>query len=253
MTRPDERAEAARQARHYDALWRDRPVEVPEYVHRDPRRQLIGPISGRRLLDIGSGLGEWALHYVQCGAEVVACDLSEVAMRNLRDTATAQGLGDRLHVAVLDLHRLPFADATFDLMHGQFILHHLDLGRAAGELARVLKPGGVAVFCETWAANPLLMFARRHLVGRFGIPRWSVPGERPLGERDVARLIGAFGAGSTHHYEFHCFALIDGKLLGGRHLFGRLDALVYRLLPAARRYGYTVWLRLERRGPQAGG
>jgi len=43
------------------------------------------------------------------------------------------------------------------------ILHHLDLTVAARELRRVLRPGGVAVFCEPWGGNPLLNFARRRL------------------------------------------------------------------------------------------
>ena len=53
--------------------------------------------------------------------------------------------------------------AAYDVVMANAVLHHLDLGRAAAELRRVLAPGGVAVFCEPWGDNPLLAWARRRL------------------------------------------------------------------------------------------
>lgn len=234
------------QAEHFDAVWREASARIPDWVRRDRRGELLGPVAGKRVLDVGSGAGEWALYLAECGARVVATDVSGESMRQVRAAAATLGFADRLETVVLDAHRMPFADASFDLIHGQFILHHLDLARAGPELVRVLRPGGVAVFCETSASNPLLMFARRHLVGRFGIPRWSVPGEHPLRPEDVTGLNALFGSGSAHYFEFHCFEMVDSKLFRGHRVFAGLDPLIYRFLPAARHYGYTEWLRFER-------
>ena len=114
-------------------------------------------------------------------------------------------------------------------------------------LAHVLKPGGVGIFAENSVNNPLLMLARRNLVGRYGIPRWSVPGEHPLWRADVERLRIAFGAAEVFYFEFQFFELLDGKIFGGRRVTRWLDPILFRLLLPLRRYGYTQWLRLRRR------
>lgn len=41
---------------------------------------------------------------------------------------------------------------SFDVIVGRWILHHVDLGQAASELARLLAPGGRAVFLENSGA-----------------------------------------------------------------------------------------------------
>src|SRR5487761_2034161 len=176
------------QAHHFDALWKRDGWTMPEYIPKDRRHELLGSVAGLRILDIGSGVGEWAVHLAQIGAHVVATDVSTESMRQVRAGALRFGVSDRVETAVVDAHRLPFADHTFDVVHGQFILHHLDLARAGPELVRVLRPGGIGVFLENSAKNPLLMLARRELVGRFGIARWSVDGEYPLRRADVELL-----------------------------------------------------------------
>ncbi|MBO0700197.1 MAG: class I SAM-dependent methyltransferase, partial [Zavarzinella sp.] len=80
---------------------------------------------------------------------------------------------------------LPFPDRSFDAVWGCAILHHLDLQRAGAELRRVLRPGGVAVFCEPWGGNPLVEFARRYLP----YPgKHRTPDERPLRASDLEPL-----------------------------------------------------------------
>ena len=54
-------------------------------------------------------------------------------------------------------------DVNIDLAIGKAILHHLDPVVGAGELARVLAPGGRATFSEPLGTNPLVVFARAHL------------------------------------------------------------------------------------------
>ena len=48
---------------------------------------------------------------------------------------------------------MPFAGASFDPDWGNTVLQRLDLDVAARELHRVLRPGGIAVFCEPWGAS----------------------------------------------------------------------------------------------------
>src|SRR5262245_18779852 len=92
------------------------------------------------------------------GAAVTAFDLSPEYVAEARRRAAANGV--TVEAVQADAENLPFADASFDAVWGCAILHHLDLTRAGPELYRVVRPGGVSVFCEPWGENPLLNFAR---------------------------------------------------------------------------------------------
>jgi SAM-dependent methyltransferase len=55
-------------------------------------------------------------------------------------------LGDVATYRVADVQELPFADASFDLVIANHMLFHVpDRRQALGELARVLRPGGVVI------------------------------------------------------------------------------------------------------------
>ena len=85
--------------------------------------------------------------------------------------------------------KLDYPDAGFDLAFGACVLHHVDIPQAMRELSRVMKPGARAVFVENSARNPLLMFARRRMVGSMGIPRYGDDDEHPL--RSFPELVAA--------------------------------------------------------------
>lgn len=229
---------------HFDRLYPAEPWQIHQWMREDPRFRLLGPVAGRRILDFGCGKGEWAVLLAERGAQVVALDLSLQGLRRARSGAEAHGQAIRCVVG--DGHRLPFPDQSFDLIHGQFILHHLDVHQAGSELARVLKAGGRAVFLETSANNPVLMLARRVIPGRLGIPRLSTDSEYPLRHADVCRLAAILGHGGAHYFEFECFSIADRNLFGGYQVLGWLDPLIFRFLPPLRRYGYTQWLCFQR-------
>jgi ubiquinone/menaquinone biosynthesis C-methylase UbiE len=84
---------------------------------------------------------------------------------------------------------LPFADASFDRVWGNAILHHLDVHLAGDELFRILAPGGTAIFAEPWGENPLLNWARR----RLPYPgKERTPDEEPLRRKHVRILQTVF-------------------------------------------------------------
>ena len=60
-----------------------------------------------------------------------------------------RGLADRATVRQADMYRLPFADAAFDAVALQMVLHYAeDPAAALAEAARVLKPGGVLLVAD---------------------------------------------------------------------------------------------------------
>jgi SAM-dependent methyltransferase len=148
-----------------------------------PAMAKLGTVAGLDALDLGCGHAMASVVLARAGSRVTAVDLSAGYLAEGRRRAEANG------VAVTFVHadaaRLPFADRSFDRVWGNAILHHLDVADAGREVWRVLRPGGVAVFCEPWGENPLLELARRWL---------PYPGkdrtrdERPLRQGDLEAL-----------------------------------------------------------------
>jgi SAM-dependent methyltransferase len=99
------------------------------------------PIVPRRALDLGTGTGDGA--FALAGrfrdAEVVGVDLA-AAMVEEAARKTPPELASRVRFERADAARLPFADASFELVALGNMIPFFD------ELARVLAPGGWAVF-----------------------------------------------------------------------------------------------------------
>lgn len=104
----------------------------------------VGP--GTRLLDIGTGSGGTvAIPAAQRGASVVGSDFIDAWFDAARRRAAEADV--EVEWVVADAQQLPFDDASFDVVTSTF--GHMfapDQEAAAGELARVVKPGGTIGF-----------------------------------------------------------------------------------------------------------
>ncbi len=112
-------------------------------------RKALGHEPGHyaRALEIGSGTGYFTLNLLRAGviAEATCSDISPGMLAALQ--ANAARLGLAVDTQPADAERLPFADASFDLVLGHAVLHHIpDLRRAFAEFERVLAPGGTVLF-----------------------------------------------------------------------------------------------------------
>ncbi len=99
-------------------------------------------------LEIGAGTGYFTLNLMQAGVieRATATDISPGMLKAL--TANAKELRLKVKTVEAEAEQLPFDDASFDLVFGHAVLHHIpDLERAFGEFHRVLRRGGVLAFC----------------------------------------------------------------------------------------------------------
>lgn len=110
--------------------------------------------AGARVLDVAAGTGNASLPAAAAGAEVTASDLTPELLEAGRRRAEEAGL--QLEWVEADAERLPFADASFDVVLSSigvmFAPHHQ---AAADELVRVCAPGGTIALLS-WTPEGML-------------------------------------------------------------------------------------------------
>jgi SAM-dependent methyltransferase len=109
----------------------------------------LGP--GRLALELGCGTGLFLEQVARSGAAVTGLDLSAELLAQAR--ARCAGLP---HARLVrgNAEQTAFPAASFDVVYGSSVLHHLDTAAAAREVARLLRPGGRLVFTEPNLLNP---------------------------------------------------------------------------------------------------
>lgn len=110
--------------------------------------------AGKRVLEIGVGLGTDFLQFARAGARVTGIDLTEHAVALVRRRLELEGLEGEVRVA--DAEELPFDDGAFDRVYSWGVLHHTpDTARAVREAIRVAPGGDVCVMLygrHSWVA-----------------------------------------------------------------------------------------------------
>jgi len=142
-------------AANYEAL-DTRPIVTPilEYLP-----------AGGRLLDLGCGSGRDAAFFLKQGYDVTGLDGSEAMLREA-STYHPELLGRLIHHALPE--SLPFNAGAFDILVSFAVIMHLEealLPKSFSEIARVLRPGGVAAYSVN-TARPRLDEHGNDLRGR---------------------------------------------------------------------------------------
>ncbi|MBN8544091.1 MAG: class I SAM-dependent methyltransferase [Alphaproteobacteria bacterium] len=119
---------------------------LAEVLTREIFVEGMGPIEGRRFLDVGCGAGDYMALIAHMGGNVSGIDLNTQQLERGRAAFASAGLrGDFVEG---DARTLPFADGQFDVVYSADVFEHLSYETKQSliaEMYRVLKPGGIVI------------------------------------------------------------------------------------------------------------
>ncbi|MBC8495532.1 methyltransferase domain-containing protein [archaeon] len=104
---------------------------------------VLGPVEGNKVLDLGCGMGTLSFECAKKGADVYGLDYAESAIKNAKEIGNKLGLN--INFKVGDSAKMPYKDDFFDKIICADFTEHLDietLRKSLKECYRVLKPRG---------------------------------------------------------------------------------------------------------------
>jgi len=156
------------------ALWMLWDSKIGKMRNREQLLDAVRWTGAERVLDVGCGRGLMLIGAAKRLTTGTASgidlwqveDLSGNRPEATMENAKCEGVADRVDVQTADMRKIPFPDATFDVIVSCSAIHNIydapGRRQAIAEIARVLKPGGEAViddirhgreYAESFAAN----------------------------------------------------------------------------------------------------
>lgn len=186
-----------------DRYQRDNRAQIGPQIHTgDPawgvwgipesKLNLLGDVTGKRILELGCGGAQWSLALARRGAHPIGLDLSDRQLEHARASMSEAGID--VPVVQATGEEPPFADGSFDIVfadYGAFTFG--DPYRTIPNAARMLRAGGVLLFS---IIHPIMLLAwpphdehpsEQLVTDYFGMHRIEMPGEAtefnlPFGE-----------------------------------------------------------------------
>lgn len=176
--------------------------------NKEFRFKIMGPLAGKRILDVGCGSGQNAVQLAKLGASVTGIDLSSKEIEIAQRRAQINGVSNRVTLKCSPIEIADMADNTFDIIWVDAVLHHLldELDLTLRRLVGWVRPDGLLVFAE-----PVNLFEPLRRLRKLAPARADVtPGERPLVQTEVDSVL---------HY-------LDDPKIRYFMLFGRFDQFI---------------------------
>lgn len=208
-----------------------RPVGTREYFDEvETRKYRVEPHipafadfprwKGKRVLEMGCGIGTDTINFARAGARVTAVDLSARSLEVARRRAEVFGVGDRIEFHAANGEELSrvLPPAEYDLIYSFGVIHHTPHpARVVAELRRFARPGGtlkVMVYHRrSWKVLGIVSTQGR---GRF----WKLP-----------ELVAAHSEAQTGCPVTHVYDRAEGRRLLERAGFRVTDVRVEHVFP----------------------
>ena len=157
--------------------------------------QSLGNVKGKRLLDVGCGLGEASVYFAMLGADVTSSDLSQGMLDATTRLAQANDVSVKQHVSSAEDMQLS-PDVKFDIIYAGNLLHHVDIEETITRIKPHLADGGVFVTWDPLAYNPAINVYRSMATDV------RTPDEHPLKWGDIKLFHKHFRTVETRYFWF---------------------------------------------------
>jgi ubiquinone/menaquinone biosynthesis C-methylase UbiE len=169
----------------------------PEYRYA---ASLLQPIQGKKILVLGCGLGEEVVYLAKKGASVYAVDISLEMINFTKKLAEKYHVQKKVKLFHTSAEEIPFPKNSFDAVFACNLMHHIQLKMGVKKVYQVLKKGGVVIFLEPLAYNPVINVYRKMA------SEVRTDGEHPITFEDLEFMKEYFPR--LTHKEFHFFTLL---------------------------------------------
>ncbi len=197
---------------------------------------------GKRLLEVGCGIGTDLVRFAAGGAQVVGVDLSSTALELARKNARCSGVPAELGLA--NGEDLPFEDGSFDVVYAHGVLQYTaDPARMVAECRRVLTAGGAAIFM---VYNRISWLNALSKLMKVSLEHEDAPVLRKFSIRQFQELLGGFEQVRIVPERFPVRSRLHGGWKG--FVYNRLFVDLFNLLPRGlvRRFGWHLMAFCER-------
>lgn len=209
--------------------------------------QTLSCANGKTVLELGAYSWKRWLEQAKIFPQRLECvNISEAETEIGKRLAKDSVVQPAFHI--MDAHNLGFKDATFDIVYGGGVLHHLDLEAALMEINRILKPGGKLIFIEPLGINIVAKLVRHFT------PKARTVDEQPFGFKELSILENYFDIHSISTYDLfstlfsvpsQIFFKYPRNILS--YLGYRLDVFLPKILPSAQYLYYRMLILADKR------
>lgn len=212
----------------WKSVWR---VEEIEEVDEDKptsglvARSLSRHAKGAKVLDAGSGLGNWVCNWQRKGYEAYGIEIVQEAVERSREYANSKKLDCKFLVG--DVRKMSFPDNFFDAVFSFGTIEHFDETLSAlQEFYRVTKSGGTC-FITTPNVYSVRTFITRPILSILKSPRFGYQGfEKSFTPSQLAEMMKSAGFDKLDYG-----IAPDGIMLGDFYRFFPVVGKYLELLP----------------------
>jgi len=155
----------------------------------------IGNFDGKKILDVGCGLGEVSIYFALKGANVTALDISSGMLKKTSQLAKLNGVKIKTHLATAE--DFNFSDnEKFDVIYMGNCLHHANIDQSMKNVVSHLNKDGIFLSWDPIAYNPIIN------IYRLIATKVRTPDEHPLKLRDIKLIKNYFKFSETNYFWF---------------------------------------------------